>query len=344
MTRAFRLGIFIVATLLVLAVGIFLIGDKQFLFSRTYRLVTTFPTVAGLGNGAPVRVGGINKGVVKEILLPSQSDGKINVLMDMESSTRQVLKKDSIAAIETEGLLGSKYIEISFGSAGAEPLKDRDTIESRPPLDISDLIKKTNAILDSTSDISSKINNGAGTMGALINDRSVFQQLNAATSQARAGATAFDENMQALKTNFFLRGFYSRRGYEDSTKLAAHAISQLPQGSYENRFAYDAKQIFDKPDSAKLKGEKKLTDAGRFLEQNKFGLAVVVVHHGMTGDSDQARVLTQARAMVIRDYLVANFKMDDTRIKTMGTGKSTDSGSGDSGSVEIVVYPAGTNR
>jgi len=338
MSGTFRLGIFIVATLTILAVGIFLIGDKQFLFSSTYRLNTSFPTVAGLTFGAPVRVGGIDKGVVKDILLPTQPDGRISVLMNMDASTRKVLKKDSLAAIETEGLLGSKFVEISFGSANAEPLKDRDTIDSRPPLDVSDLIRKTNSILDATSEISTKINEGVGTMGSLVNDKSVFQQLNAATSQARAGATAFDENMQALKTNFFLRGFFSRRGYDDSSKLTAHAINELPHQNYSNRFTYDAKRIFDKPDSAKLKNQKALADTGRYLEQNKFGLAVVVVRHEMKGDSDEARILTQARAMVIRDYLVENFKLDDTRLKTMGVGKSDQS---DSNSVDILVY--GTN-
>src|SRR4030095_12198457 len=212
MSRAFRLGVFIVFTFVAFSIGVFLIGDKEFLFSSTYRLNARFNTVTGLNNGAEVRVGGVRKGTVTEILLPSKPDGGVSVAMKMESSTRRVLKDDSMAAIQTEGLLGSKYIEGSFGSESAAPLKDGATIRSVPPLDIADLMKKTDAILDTTKatmlnvqqssgdfkDITAKINAGQGTVGALVNDRQMYDQINSATAQANLGATAFHENMEAL--------------------------------------------------------------------------------------------------------------------------------------------------
>src|SRR5205807_4924751 len=124
MTREFRLGVFIVATLLILTTGVFLIGNKQFLFNRTYRLKAYFPNVAGLNDGAVVRVGGIQKGTVKRLDLPSRPDQKVTVVMDLERGTRNIIKKDSVASINSEGLLGDKYVEIRFGSEGAESLKD----------------------------------------------------------------------------------------------------------------------------------------------------------------------------------------------------------------------------
>ena len=63
---------------------------------------------------------------------------------------------------------------------------------------------------------------------------------------------------------------------------------------------------------------------------------VVRVDGGMTGDTEKQRELTRARASVVREYLAQNFKLDDTRVKTMGLGK-TQSGTA---SVEIAVYPA----
>ena len=71
MWRNIRLGAFIVAGLTVLAVGVFLIGRRQFLFRSTYHLKSTFGNVIGLQEGAAVRVGGINKGVVEKIQLPT---------------------------------------------------------------------------------------------------------------------------------------------------------------------------------------------------------------------------------------------------------------------------------
>jgi phospholipid/cholesterol/gamma-HCH transport system substrate-binding protein len=343
------LGAFIFSTLIALAIGIFLIGDKQFLFSSTYGLKASFKNVAGLAGGAEVRVGGIHKGTVKQIQLPTQAEGEMTVLMNMEGSTRKVLKKDSVASIQTEGLLGNKYMEISFGSANAPAVEDGDTLESVPPLDMSDLLKKTNEILDSTKDsmgalqsISEKINDGQGTMGKLVNDKKIYEQMNAATAQAKLGAAAFQENMQALKHNWFLRGFFNRRGYEDATKLAQYEIARLPDKQPLKKFVFDAKQIFDQPDSAKLKNYKALNDAGRSLEQNPFGLAVVVAYNGMKGDAEETRVLTQGRALVVRDYLVENFKMDDTRFKTLGLGKQEQKDAGEAGKVEILIYPDGT--
>jgi phospholipid/cholesterol/gamma-HCH transport system substrate-binding protein len=347
MSREFRLGVFIVGTLLVLAAGVFLIGDKQLLFRSIYHVKTEFQNVVGLDKGADVRVGGIHKGTVKRIDLPRQPDGKVTVIMDLDSTTRNIVKKDSLASIKSEGLLGDKYIEITFGSDNAEKLKDWDTIESEPPLEFANLMKKTDQILDSAKDtmqnvdgISGKINRGEGTVGALINDKKIYQQANAATAEAKAGATAFEENMEALKHNFLLRGFYKKRGYEDQTELKKHEIPRLPKEPVVKKFEYDAKQLFDKPDTAKLKSQKVLTEAGKFLEENKYGLAVVVAYTSMKGDSEKDRVLTEARSMVVRDYLTQNFKLDDTRLKTLGLGKVGEAS--DNGKVEILIYPPGS--
>ena len=80
--------------------------------------------------------------------------------------------------------------------------------------------------------------------------------------------------------------------------------------------------------------DKKLDEAGQFLEQNKFSLAVVAASEDV-GDTNKDRVLTQARAKVVRDYLVQNFKFDDTRLKIVGLGKSPEPGAS---KVEILVY------
>jgi phospholipid/cholesterol/gamma-HCH transport system substrate-binding protein len=152
MSRVFRLGVFIFGTLSILAVSIFLIGSKRLLFASTYWIQAGFKNVAGLSNGADVRVGGIRKGTVRLIELPHQSNGEMTVLMDLESSTRTVIKKDSIAAIQTEGLLGNKYVEISFGSREAPEVVDGEIIQSVAPLDIADVIKKTNEYGQSQSD------------------------------------------------------------------------------------------------------------------------------------------------------------------------------------------------
>ncbi len=161
--------------------------------------------------------------------------------------------------------------------------------------------------------------------------------------QAQAGVTDFQENMEAMKHNFLLRGYFKSRGYEDSADLAKNEIERLPQGTPTKEFTYSAKQLFDKQDSAKLKNQKSLNAGGEFLANNQFGFAVVVVSAGMEGDTQKDLVLTEARAMVVREYLVENFGFDDSQLKTLGMGKQTDANSDVGwGSVQIFIYPAGT--
>ena len=100
-------------------------------------------------------------------------------------------------------------------------------------------------------------------------------------------------------------------------------------------YSYSTRDLFDKPENAKLGNERLLKDAGSFLEQHKFSLAVVAVSE-VLGDSEKVRVLTQAKALVIRDYLVENYKLDDTRLKTKGFGKTM--AFGDSSKVRILIY------
>jgi phospholipid/cholesterol/gamma-HCH transport system substrate-binding protein len=364
MSRAARLGAFIVATLAILVAGIFIIGGKQYLFSSTYQLKAQFDNVVGLDAGGDVRVGGVHSGTVRNIMLPHRPGEKVTVIMDLGKSTHEIIKQDSVASIETEGLLGNQYMAISFGSAGRADVRDGDIIASHPPLEMSDLLKKTSGILDSSQQaiqnttratanldsISAKIDKGEGTAGALVNDKQLYNNLEQTSSamrdtmvQAQAGATDFQENMEALKHNFFLRGYFKKRGYEDSAELAANAIERLPQGIPIKEFTYSAKQLFDKHDSAKLKDQKSLNAGGEFLANNQFGFAVVVVSSGMEGDTQKDLVLTEARAMVVREYLVEKFGFDDRQLKTLGVGKQTDVNSDPGwGTVRILIYSAAT--
>ena len=162
-------------------------------------------------------------------------------------------------------------------------------------------------------------------------------------AHAQAGVTDFQENMEALKHNFFLRGYFKNRGYEDSAELAKNEIERLPQGAPMKTFTFEAKQLFDKQDSAKLKNQKSLDAAGEFLANNHFGFAVVAASAGMEGDAQKDLVLTEARAMVVREYLVENFGFDDRQLKTLGMGKQTDANPDAGwGTVQILIYPAGT--
>ncbi len=364
MSRAARLGAFIVATLAILVAGIFIIGGKQYLFRSTYQLRAQFDNVVGLDVGGDVRVGGVHSGTVYSIALPDKPGEKVTIVMDLAKSTHEIIKQDSVATIETEGLLGNQFLAISFGSVRSGEVRDGDLIASLPPLEMSDLFQKASGLLDggqqailnatraaaNLDSISAKINAGQGTAGALVNDKQLYTNLEQTSSamhdtmiQAEAGVTDFQENMEAMKHNFLIRGYFKSRGYEDSAALAKNEIEKLPEGAPTKEFTYSAKQLFDKQDSARLKNQKSLNAGGEFLANNQFGFAVVVASAGMEGDTQKDLVLTQARAMVVRQYLVENFGFDDSELRTLGMGKQAEANSDVGwGRIQIFIYPAGT--
>lgn len=364
MSRAARLGAFIFITLVILGAGVFIIGSNEYLFRPTYQLKALFDNVAGLAAGADVQVGGVHSGTVRKIELPHNPNGKVTVVMEVDRSTHEIVKKDSVASIETEGLLGNQYMAISFGSAGQPDVNGGDTIASTPPFQMSAMMKKASGILDSTQQtvnnvtqatehlksISAKVDSGKGTVGALVNDKALYNNLQATTGNlretvghAQAGVTDFQENMEALKHNFLLRGYFKKRGYENSAELNADEVDALPSAQPVKTFSYSGKDLFDKQDSAKLKHDKPLKESGDFLAGGEFGCAVIEVTSGMEGDSQKDLVLTEARAMVVRNYLVEHFAFDDSQVKTMGRGKQpgAQAGEGEWGTVRILIYPPG---
>ena len=275
-----------------------MIGSESFRFRSTYSLDTEFQNVAGLNNGAEVRVGGIHEGTVDQIRLPTETKGKVTVIMKMDTDTKSLIKKDSVASIKTEGLLGDKYVEVGFGSANSPEVQNGDVIAGEVPKDMS-------------------------------------EQARAVTNEAQAAVEAFHSDMRALQQNFLLRGFFEKRGYNDPSELTKDAISRMPPESPSRSFEYDTTDLFDKPDNAKLKNKKRLDEAGKYLEKDKFNLAIVAAS-AARGDSQKDRVLTKARAKVVRDYLVQNYRLDDTRIKTIGLGKQNDAN--EFGKVSIFAY------
>jgi phospholipid/cholesterol/gamma-HCH transport system substrate-binding protein len=343
MSKELRLGLFIVAALAVFVLGVFWIGNRQFRFTATYGLNAEFQNAAGLAEGASVRVGGVHQGTVRHIVLPQRPDQKVRIEMDLRDATRRVIRKDSIAAIRTEGLVGDQYIEVSFGSTRSPSVAGGDTIGTEPPLELANMLKKASTILDSAQgamnsvdkavenlqEVSAKLNHGTGTMGALLNDRTVYNQVKETTANLQ-------QDTEALKHNFLLRGFFKKRGFENEAELQRNATQDLPNVPPTNRFTFPAVKLFDKPDSAKIKNAKSLDAAGHYLEQNTQDYVVIASYADQKGDSDKQQKLTEARSAMVRDYLVQHFKLDDTRTKTFGAGKSADTPDG--GEVDVLAY------
>jgi phospholipid/cholesterol/gamma-HCH transport system substrate-binding protein len=145
------MGAFVVGGTLLFALGLFLIGDRRMLFSRSAEYYTEFAQVSALEAGAKVRVGGMDAGEIVEILVPQGPGLKFRLKLKVIEKLFPVIRTDSIASIQTDGLLGSKVLQIDTGTAGLAP--QGYTLLSREPFEIGDLlakIRETVTALDKT--------------------------------------------------------------------------------------------------------------------------------------------------------------------------------------------------
>ena len=153
-SRNFAVGLFLIVGILLFAVGLFMIGDRRKLFSQDFELYAEFKELSGLQNGADVKVGGMAAGEVIDIEVPPQPQSKFRVKMRIVEKLHPVVRTDSIATIQTEGVLGNKFLKIDQGTPQAQAAPPGSTIPSREPFDFADLLQQ---IRDTVEDVQGKM-------------------------------------------------------------------------------------------------------------------------------------------------------------------------------------------
>lgn len=155
----FRVGLFVAAGLLLAMAFIFMIGGEHRLFEQHHTLYANFEGIAGLRIGAPVQLAGLKVGFVDKIVLPEEiSMRKITVVMRVQKQFRERIRADSVATIETQGLLGDKYIYVSMGSDAQGQIPDRGIVPSRETTSIFALAEKAGEIMDDIAKASEAVN------------------------------------------------------------------------------------------------------------------------------------------------------------------------------------------
>ncbi len=313
-----RLGLFVLAGFLIFAIAIFLIGRQKNLFSPVFRLTTSFSNVSGLQVGNTIRFSGINVGTVEKIKIIN--DSSVQVGMMIQKSIQEFIKTDCQATIGSEGIIGDRVLVITQSTSNAAGVQNGQHLSSIEPVEMDAIfvslsVSATNAevitkqmaeimvninqgngtlgrlIQDSTiaEDISeiisslkegsagivenldnimgsleetaaslltgsetvveivAKVNQGEGTLGRLIQDTIIAENINQTIIQLKNSSILLNENMEALKSNIFFRGFFRRQNkelakekekmYQDSLKLEeAKAIKPLllDEGVYDD--------------------------------------------------------------------------------------------------------------
>ena len=351
---------------------------------------------------------GADAGEITEIQVPPGPSGKFRVKVEVLETLHPLVRSDSIASIQTEGLVGGTFLQIGTGGKDAPQAPEGGTIPGREPFELSDMIdqmgetvNKVNATIDNVKvDIEATVRamgktaetaralieeskptwgpsrapaaiagdarvvmtnlrNGQGALGKLASDNELYlrardtmanaqiavENMKEASETAKATMASFQgtdkgmqgaltdfretmsnardamgglsENMDALKRNFLLRGFFNRRGYFELDDLSA---SEYRQGVLEatDRQALRVWVRADLLFSHDGKGIELLTDEGKarldwaiasFLDYPR-DTPLIVEGYFPTGTRDQQHLASRERAAQVREYLVARFHLN----------------------------------
>lgn len=139
-TRKYKVGLFVLVALAAFLGLIYALGARSRLFEARFTVHADFTEVGGLAEGATVRLAGVQIGRVTGVHLPGQPGGKVRIDLNIARQFGDRVRKDSMARIDTQGLLGDKIIEVTVGTPQAPPVQPGDVLASRDPTDIGKII------------------------------------------------------------------------------------------------------------------------------------------------------------------------------------------------------------
>ena len=218
-----RLGLFVAGGLALFVIAIFIIGKQKNLFNPVFKLTTTFYNVSGLQVGNNIRFSGINVGTVDNISIINDSTVKVDMLIRKE--IKQFIKTDCQVAVGSEGLIGDRLLVITQGSPDASLVKDNQWLSSTEPVETDAIMASLQVtagnaeiITEQLAEIVTKINSGEGTLGRLIQDTVIAQNLNQTIVNLKKSSKGLDENMEAAKHNFLFKGYFKKKAKEAQQK------------------------------------------------------------------------------------------------------------------------------
>jgi phospholipid/cholesterol/gamma-HCH transport system substrate-binding protein len=211
-----RLGLFIAGGIFLFVAAIFIIGKQKNLFNPVFKLTTSFYNVSGLQVGSNIRFSGINIGTVDNIEIINDSTVRVDMLI--LKKVQKFIKTDCEAGIGSSGIIGDRILVITQGSNNAPLAKDGQHIGSKEPVETDAIMTGLQVTADNASIISEqlaeimvKINSGQGTLGRLIQDSTIAENINQTIVNLKKSSKGLDENMNAAKQNFLLRGYYKKK-------------------------------------------------------------------------------------------------------------------------------------
>jgi len=181
-----KVGLFIGVGIFVMFLIIFSIKDIS-LLGKGYEIDVIFNYVNGIKESSPVRLAGVNVGEVRKLeLFYDDTSKNTKVRLDVRIRGGVKISDDSIARINTLGLLGEQYLEISPGISG-DFLRDGSIVRGHDPVNVGQQMERMNELFSSMADIAGNISDGKGTLGKIMTDDALYNDLTAVFGKLAAG-------------------------------------------------------------------------------------------------------------------------------------------------------------
>jgi len=200
-----KLGIFVTFGFILFAAAVYFISAKQQFFSKTFRISAIFGDVSGLQAGNNVRFAGVTVGLIASIKIESDTTVRVDMLINEDA--RRFMKKDAVASIGSEGLMGNKIVIVTPGTASQPEIEEHDFVTTIPPLNFDRVLNKFKTTSDNVehitadlADIVHSIRRGKGTVGQLLMDSTYLKQTRDNLTQITSDVVAISGSLRSGRT------------------------------------------------------------------------------------------------------------------------------------------------
>ena len=180
--KMIRLGVFVTLGVALFTFSVYYLGKSQNLFGNTFTIYSDFKNVNGLQPGNNVRFSGINVGSVQQIDI--LNDSTLRVKMNLQKRVKEYIKKDAIASIGTDGLVGSALVNINPGPGKLPPVEDNDVVQTYSKLETDEMLQSLGTTSENIAllslnllEVAEKFNTGEGLFGVLLNDERLVRDV-----------------------------------------------------------------------------------------------------------------------------------------------------------------------
>jgi phospholipid/cholesterol/gamma-HCH transport system substrate-binding protein len=297
------------------AFGLFQVANRRWQVQPTFHVRAQFPTVSGVEAGHRVRYQGIDAGVVESVAPPAKPGEPVELILRVDERLHHLVRADTTARIIAEGMIGARVVDLKPGEADASPVAEGGLIRSEPPIDLADLIQQAGdslrkidrtaqaaqAGLEEITAVAGQIRAGKGSLGRLIREDSVYDNLVSLTKRGDRTVEAMEDNLMALKQTWPLSRYFETRAYLERDRVLYHPGSERVSRSFRAEELFEAGRATLTPT-----GKTRLDEAARWFKKTSQMRSEVVIAAFTDPDLDAglAEALTQEQADAVSKYLV----------------------------------------